>query len=123
MDVLLLDVAQTLEAAEVRLPGGEPVVTLGDPSQHQGPEESQGVEDDDLVGGEQEEEEEDETVPDLTPGPSIGRQGSAESSPTSSSNQGSSSPLRLETSSEIRGLASQLEDLQIRRTQGIGVGG
>lgn len=29
MDVLLLDIAETLEASEVRLPGGEPVINLG----------------------------------------------------------------------------------------------
>ncbi|KAG8415709.1 hypothetical protein J3458_009532 [Metarhizium acridum] len=127
MDVLLLDVAQTLEASEVRLPGGEPVVTLGDPSQYHSAKQSREGEDNDdddlrdLV-----EYEDDDDAPALAPGPSSARQGDMESSPTSAkspSNQESSSPLRLETSTELRGLASRLEDLNIARTRRIGVNG
>lgn len=124
MDVLLLDVAQTLEASEVRLPGGEPVVTLGDPSQCQEGKQPQNVaEDDDLADLV---DEEDEEAPELAAVARTASQGNVESSPLSNrstSNQGSSSPLRLDTSSELRGLASRLEDLNIARTQRIGVSG
>ncbi|PNY25443.1 Uncharacterized protein TCAP_04616 [Tolypocladium capitatum] len=65
MDVLLLDVAQTLEAAEVRLPGGEPVVTLGGSNQRAHSAGDAGAEEhedlDDLV-----EEESDDEPPQLT---------------------------------------------------------
>ncbi|OAQ61239.2 HET-s/LopB domain-containing protein [Pochonia chlamydosporia 170] len=123
MDVLLLDVAQTLEASEVRLPGGEPVVTLGDPSEYQEANQFRVGEDDEDLGDLVDEEEE---APALAAVPNATRHDNTGSSPTSlrsSSNQESSSPLRLETSSELRGLASRLEDLNIGRTQRIGVSG
>ncbi|KAF5138061.1 hypothetical protein E5D57_001841 [Metarhizium anisopliae] len=131
MDVLLLDVAQTLEASEVRLPGGEPVVTLGDPSQYHGAKQSKEGEDDDDDDDEDDlrdlvESEDDDDAPELAPVSSRARQGDTEGSPTSakgSSRQESSSPLRLETSTELRGLASRLEDLNIARTRRIGVSG
>ncbi|QPH02828.1 hypothetical protein C2857_007046 [Epichloe festucae Fl1] len=130
MDVLLLDVAQTLGASEVRLPGGEPVVMLGDPSE--------GVQrakhlvssaadfDDDpehLSDGEDEFE-----APEVAPVAKSTRKTDAEASPPpppprSISNQGSCSPMRLEMSRELRGPAHRLEDLNIGRTQRTGVGG
>ncbi|OAA50285.1 hypothetical protein NOR_00735 [Metarhizium rileyi] len=128
MDVLLLDVAQTLEASEVRLPGGEPVITLGDPSQDQGVNCSRKAEDDD--NGESrdlgEDEDEDGEAPSLAGVPKCARQISTESSPTSargSSSQGSSSPPRLEASGDLRVLTRRLEDLDMSQTQRIGVGG
>lgn len=48
MDVLLLDIAETLEAAEVRLPGGEPVVRMVGDSKDEGYHEPLVEEDPDL---------------------------------------------------------------------------
>ncbi|KAK2601969.1 hypothetical protein QQS21_004482 [Conoideocrella luteorostrata] len=125
MDVLLLDVAQALQASEVRLPGGEPVVTLRDASQAQASKMPlRTVEDGDLANLVMDEDDE---ALELAQGPGSTRRANVESSPTSSirsiSNQGSSSPMRLETSSELHGLTSRLEDLNIGRTQRIGVSG
>ncbi|POR31407.1 Uncharacterized protein TPAR_08372 [Tolypocladium paradoxum] len=124
MDVLLLDVAQTLEATEVRLPGGEPVVTLGDSTECANPGRAAGGEEhedlDDLVA-----EEDDDLPPQLTEMAARANRTPA-NSPSSIhglgvSNQGSSSPIRRETSSELRGLASRLDDLKIGRSRRIGV--
>ncbi|KHN97108.1 Protein kinase-like domain protein [Metarhizium album ARSEF 1941] len=116
MDVLLLDVAQTLEACEVRLPGGEPVVTRRDASQGEDEDEPG-----DLV------EYEGDEAPELAPTPPSARQRNAESSPTSvgtpSNQEPSCSARRLEPSTELRGLASRLEQLRPARTRRIGMSG
>ena len=115
MDVLLLDVAQTLEATEVRLPGGEPVVILGDSNERANSARDAGAgEDEDLDDLFVEEEEDDEPPPLMETAARV--KGSPANSASSihslsTSNQGSSSPMRLDTSSELRGLAGRLEDM------------
>lgn len=127
MDVMLLDVAQTLEASEVRLPGGEAIITLGEwevsDSVNKQPLHKRDMKRVELAEGG------DDDVPQLdgsTDSPQV-NSGRASRIPVASnggtSSQGSSSPLRLEASSEIRGLASRLEDLNLARTQRIGVSG
>ncbi|KAG6104235.1 hypothetical protein E4U31_002149 [Claviceps sp. LM219 group G6] len=121
MDVLLLDVAQTLDAAEVRLPGGgEPVVALEGPrlaTEHAGyvaktveDSHSDDVAEDMLAGGSGE----------VSPCYSVMKRTEiveAAATPTGSSRStsgyGSMTPIRLETSYEPRGLATRLEDLHI----------
>ncbi|KAJ6443768.1 het-s domain-containingprotein [Purpureocillium lavendulum] len=113
MDVLLLDVAQTLDASEVRLPGGEAVVALGDPTEAGRTSHKEAAEDDDedLDDLVEEEEDDESTAPQLVQG----------TQNVSLRGQGSTSPIRLETSSELRGLSSRLEDMKLGRTQRIGV--
>ncbi|KAG6046651.1 hypothetical protein E4U39_001161 [Claviceps sp. Clav50 group G5] len=117
MDVLLLDVAQTLDASEVRLPGGgEPVVALEGPRlalEQAGyvansVQDSDEVAEDMLAGGSGE----------VSPCYSVMKRtetGEAAATPTGSSQRtsgyGSTTPIRLETSYEPRGLATRLEDL------------
>ncbi|KAG5935670.1 hypothetical protein E4U59_005429 [Claviceps monticola] len=119
MDVLLFDVAQTLDASEVCLPGGsEPVVTLEGPRlalEHAGyvakiVGDSDEVAEDILAGGSGE----------ASPCYSVMKRTEtveAAATPTGSSRStsgyGSSTPIRLGTSYEPRGLATRLEDLQI----------
>ncbi|KAG5963709.1 hypothetical protein E4U58_003452 [Claviceps cyperi] len=120
MDMLLLDVAHALNASEVRLPGGgKPVVTLEGRRLAleragyvaQSAEDSDEVAEDMLAGGSGEASprysviERTETVePAATP----------TGSSRSTSGYGSTTPIRLETSCEPRGLlATRLEDLHI----------
>lgn len=101
MDVLLQDIAETLEACEIRLPGGEPVVTL--------PED---------LGDLLEEE------PDLPPrlvtslgaNEHDGRLGG-------SSEQNSSSPILLDPSSELAGLTSRFDEVSMGGKFRIGISG
>ncbi|UNI19343.1 hypothetical protein JDV02_005532 [Purpureocillium takamizusanense] len=115
MDVLLLDVAQTLEATEVRLPGGEPVVAFGDANESgllSREHDVKGAQEDSDDAVEQEHDEiEEDGVPELI----------QSTQNISLCEQGSASPIRLDTSSELRGLASRLEDMKLGRTQRIGV--
>lgn len=124
MDVLLLDVAQTLEATEVRLPGGEPVVILGDSNERANSARDAGAGEDEDLDDLVEEEEDDEPPP-LTETAARVKGSPANSASSihslSTSNQGSSSPMRLDTSSELRGLAGRLEDMNIGRTRRIGI--
>ncbi|KAG6083670.1 hypothetical protein E4U16_003662 [Claviceps sp. LM84 group G4] len=119
MDVLLLDVAQTLDASEVCLPGGvEPVVALEGPrlALEQAGYVAKTVQDsyevaEDMLAGESGE---------ASPCYSVLKHtetGEAAATPTGSSQRtsgyGSTTPIRLETSYELRGLATRLEDLHV----------
>ncbi|KAG6322263.1 hypothetical protein E4U22_000357 [Claviceps purpurea] len=122
MDVLLLDVAQTLDASEVCLPGGsEPVVTLEGPRLAledagyvaKSAEDSDEVAEDILAGGSG------ETSPyysvmKRTETVEVEAAATPTGSSRSTSGYGSSTPIRLETSYEPRGLDARLEDLHIR---------
>ncbi|QUC19110.1 uncharacterized protein UV8b_03351 [Ustilaginoidea virens] len=124
MDVLLLDVAATLHASEVRLPGGEPVVSVQDADQDQDVGKAKKDEDSD-ASAEDEEDEAAEMAAEMTPAT---WQVQADSSRAaayipSSSNQESPKPLRFETSGELPGLAGRLKDAKIGRTPRIGVSG
>jgi hypothetical protein len=61
MDVLLLDIAQTLEASEIRLPGGEPVVSIVHEREEKDDVDEDGDEDlEDLIKEELSDEDDDE---------------------------------------------------------------
>ncbi|KAM5351130.1 hypothetical protein ACJ41O_003853 [Fusarium nematophilum] len=136
MDVLLLDIAETLEAHEVRLPGGEPVVTLGGgpecPTTPEQRSSSRLDEDDDLQDLVEEEGPDDDDDQDLPPrlitsvGPAKDLPGSRKGPISSSctvSERDSSSPIRLETSSELGGLSGRLDEMSMSGSFGIGVSG
>ncbi|KAI5465389.1 hypothetical protein BGZ63DRAFT_479070 [Mariannaea sp. PMI_226] len=127
MDVLLIDIAETLEAREIKLPGGEPVVTLN--QEHHKSHEDQSSrhldEDlDDLV------EEEPEAEPELPPRLVISgltkdhaSHHHSDIASCSASDRESSSPIRLDTSSELGGLTSRFEEISVSGNFGIGVSG
>ncbi|KAK5989664.1 hypothetical protein PT974_07919 [Cladobotryum mycophilum] len=118
MDVLLLDIAQTLEATEVRLPGGEPVVTLeGGPveyhqSEHVPKREAHDDEDEDDSEEEEEHEEEarghDDNDNEDTPPALVRRMRSGVSSPHLSP-----SPSRLDISGELPSITRNLGNVSI----------
>ncbi|UKZ76955.1 hypothetical protein TrVFT333_004671 [Trichoderma virens FT-333] len=103
MDVLLLDIAQTLEATEVRLPGGEPVVMLHDPEEL---DHTRRLAEDheDALGEEGEEEEEYDMPPALVGQPSSPKR---IATPVTSS-----SPIILEVS-ELPGITRQMDSMKI----------
>ncbi|KAG5984998.1 hypothetical protein E4U55_002105 [Claviceps digitariae] len=127
MDIVLLDMAQTLAASEVRLPGGGPVVTLRD-SSHDLQEagylaSTVGDSDDevaeDMLVGKNGATSECATVAQGT------KRADTEAFSTNriTSKQEPSTPTRFETSTELRGLAARLEDLNIGSAPRIGVSG
>ncbi|KAH6606995.1 het-s domain-containing [Trichoderma cornu-damae] len=104
MDVLLLDIAQTLEATEVRLPGGEPVVMLNDPEELERARRANedcedGLEDE---GGEDEEY---DMPPALVGQPSNPKR---IATPVPSS-----SPIRLEVPPELQGITRKMDNMKI----------
>lgn len=114
MDVLFLDIAQTLEATEVRLPGGEPVITLTGRTNRNYSYKTQGVEDEDLddLVDEEGDEDDDDTAPSLV---NLIMTGSPHGGVSSHSldNNGSSSPLRLDVSTELQGITKKLDEVGI----------
>jgi hypothetical protein len=104
MDVLLLDIAQTLEASEVRLPGGEPVVMISDPEQHGSLQREE--EDGEEAFDEDNDEDEDEELPPLL----VGQPSSPKriASPTASS-----SPIRLEVPSKMDSITRKMDSIKI----------
>ncbi|KAL7943328.1 hypothetical protein V8C42DRAFT_328762 [Trichoderma barbatum] len=106
MDVLLLDIAQTLEATEVRLPGGEPVVMLHDPEEHDNARRL--AEDDEDPLGEEEEEEGEEEEYDMPP-VLVSRPSSPRRIKTPVT---SSSPIIMEVS-EMPGITRQMDGMNI----------
>ncbi|KAL9485374.1 hypothetical protein ACSS6W_004163 [Trichoderma asperelloides] len=104
MDVLLLDIAQTLEASEVRLPGGEPVVMLNVPVKHGS---LQREEDDreDAFDEEYEEDEEYDMPPALVGQPSSPKR--------IASPAASSSPIRLEVTPELQSITRKMDSIKI----------
>lgn len=119
MDVLLLDIAETLDACEVKLPGGEPIVTLENAGGLTRSEE--------LVKGLVEELSDDEdTSPRLSPtipAREVSTQRNKDVSSCSVSERGSSSPIRLEASTELGGLSNRLSEMSMSGSFGIGVSG
>ncbi|CAG1975136.1 unnamed protein product [Fusarium graminearum] len=120
MDVLLQDIADTLEAHEVKLPGGSAVVT------------SSVYKKQDLVEDDLEDllEEEQDLPPQLVGSPdpvraTAERRKSPQSDYSSrSSVRSSSSPIRLDTSSDLGGLSNRFEEaLSMSGSFGIGVSG
>ncbi|KAL7791580.1 hypothetical protein V8C37DRAFT_142471 [Trichoderma ceciliae] len=101
MDVLLLDIAQTLEATEVRLPGGEPVVMLNDPEErdHTRRLDQDGLEEEDEEDGEY------DMPPALVDQPSSPKR---IATPVTSS-----SPIRLEVPSELQGITRKMDSMKI----------
>lgn len=106
MDVLLLDIAQTLEATEVRLPGGEPVVMLHDPEELDNTRRL--AEDDDEALEEENEEEEEEEEYDMPPA-LVGQPSSPKRIATPVT---SSSPIILEVA-ELPGITRQMDGMKI----------
>lgn len=106
MDVLLLDIAQTLEATEVRLPGGEPVVMLNTEEL----DSTRRVEEDDALEeeGEEEEGEEEEEEYDMPP-VLVGEPSSPKRIPTPAT---SSSPIILDVA-EMPGLTRKMESMKV----------
>ncbi|RSM13119.1 hypothetical protein CEP52_002075 [Fusarium oligoseptatum] len=128
MDVLLLDIAETLDAHEVKLPGGEAVVSLGGvrgfaSKEAQMPQPG----DDDLEDLVEEETEEQDLPPRLITSVSTARDVSGSRkggiSSCTVSERGSSSPIRLETSSELGSLSNRFDEMSMSGSFGIGVGG
>ena len=126
MEVLLLDIAETLEASEIRLPGGEAAITMskveedcyseGDPhgKRVQDPED---FEDDD-------EEEQPPTLARTSPASrSISSHHHGRVSNHSTGTHGTSTPIRLETSSELGSLSGLLEEMSMSGSMRIGVSG
>ena len=145
MDVLLLDVAQTLEANEVRLPGGDPVISLKNPSDSitaddtevRGPKDPRDVLAAalaDLGSSSDEEDEEDNREDDLGDTPNIttvDREAlrnlsnqSLEGLNRSCSEQSSSSPIRMDMSMELPS-RSNMASIEVHAGRGprIGVSG
>lgn len=128
MDVLLLDIAETLDAHEIKLPGGEAVVSLG--GVHSYTSKDQQISqpgDDDLEDLVEEEADEQDLPPRLITSVSTARDVSGSRkggiSSCSVSERGSSSPIRLETSSELGSLSNRLDEMSMSGSFGIGVGG
>ncbi|KAF5020969.1 hypothetical protein F66182_7015 [Fusarium sp. NRRL 66182] len=130
MEVLLQDIAETLDAHEVKLPGGEPMVILGDDQAWATCKEHNVTEpDEDDLGDLVSEEEEEELPPQLvssSPGP-VKDSCSTRKSPLSSysgiSERSSSSPIRLDTSGDLSGLSNRFDEMSMSGSFGIGVGG
>ncbi|RFU76634.1 het-s domain-containing [Trichoderma arundinaceum] len=104
MDVLLLDIAQTLEATEVRLPGGEPVVMLNDPEELDHTQRVEGDCEEVLEDNEGEDEEYD------MPPALVGQPSSPKRIATPVT---SSSPIRLEVPSELQGITRKMDSMKI----------
>ncbi|KAH7329558.1 hypothetical protein B0I35DRAFT_420429 [Stachybotrys elegans] len=94
MDVLLLDIAETLEASEVRLPGGDIIVSLGDAEQCAPEEEGAAAE-----GCE-------ESTP--TGMPARPREACA-----ASSRSEATSPMALDSSEQIISMTNRLKDMNV----------
>lgn len=120
MDVMMLDIAQTLESSDVRLPGGEPVDLPGEEmgvaqSKRFGKmiassdEEPEGYDD----------EAEDDEFPQLVSG--VGSQSPSQCSgrSVSASKTGTGSPGSLAMSGELHKLASGLQDLKLGQRIGV----
>ncbi|KAH7170128.1 hypothetical protein EDB81DRAFT_636113 [Dactylonectria macrodidyma] len=127
MDMLLVDIAETLEAHEIKLPGGQPVVTMGGEKGSIALGEKQAQQpDEDLEDLVEEEPEDNDLPPQLTSltdtkdGPSHRQTGI---SSCSASERGSSSPIRLETSSEVGGITGRLDEMSLSGNLSIGVSG
>ncbi|RGP71517.1 protein kinase protein [Fusarium sporotrichioides] len=121
MDVLLQDIADTLEAHEVKLPGGSAVIASAISKKQA-----------DLVGEDLEdllEEEEQDLPPQLVSSPdpvraTAERRKSPQSNYSAGSERSSSSPIRLDTSSDLGGLPNRFEEaLSMSGSFGIGVSG
>ncbi|KAI8678946.1 hypothetical protein NCS55_00617200 [Fusarium keratoplasticum] len=128
MDVLLLDIAETLDAHEVKLPGGEAVVSLGGVHGYASRDQQMSQPgDDDLEDLVEEETEEQDLPPRLVTSVSTARDVSGSRkggiSSCTVSERGSSSPIRLETSSELGSLSNRLDEMSMSGSFGIGVGG
>ncbi|KEY73549.1 hypothetical protein S7711_03708 [Stachybotrys chartarum IBT 7711] len=106
MDVLLKDIAHTLEASEVRLPGGEAVVSLAGLAKEDRVRQAGEASDKDL---EDLVEDEEDTVPTFA----SASQRQSPQSASSRSGAKSTSPIMLDTSSQLRGLARRMEDMSI----------
>ncbi|KAF5002588.1 hypothetical protein FGRMN_272 [Fusarium graminum] len=126
MDILLQDIAETLEAHEVKLPGGQAVVTF-ESSQRAASKKKDAPEltEDDL---EDLLEEEGDLPPQLVSSPDpVRATASSRKSPLSSrsdiSDRSSSSPIRLDTSSDLGGLSNRLREMSVSSSFRIGVGG
>lgn len=129
MDVLLLDIAQTLEASHVKLPGGEAVVSLEDDETSPcraalGAMELESSQDQSLASA-SEDEDDDVTAPALVISNSSSKSASAHSlhSMTSRSrgDDQSSNPLRVSSRSDLSVLNGSMNDLRVSR--GIDVSG
>lgn len=123
MDILLLDVAETLGAAVVRLPGGEPEVILGEAddmaeirSRADERGELQNLHDDGDTGDEEEHPQLAERISSTMQPPGRCPQDLGVRSP-----HGASSPIRLDTSVELHGLTNKLEEMGVSPCRGIGV--
>ncbi|KAF5658447.1 hypothetical protein FHETE_9871 [Fusarium heterosporum] len=126
MDILLQDIAETLEAHEVKLPGGQAVVTF-ESSQRAASKKKDAPEltEDDL---EDLLEEEGDLPPQLVSSPDpVRATASSRKSPLSSrsdiSDRSSSSPIRLDTSSDLGGLSNRLREMSVSSSFRIDVGG
>lgn len=122
MDVLLLDIAQTLEATEIRLPGGEIVLNLAAANigkQTPGRQLADAL--DDLLLDQEAENQDDDATPALVQSlPESVTTTVHQSMPSRSiSDHSSSSPIRLERSGELPRMAS----ITIGAGRGINVGG
>lgn len=126
MDVLLLDIAETLEAREVKLPGGEAVVTIGEAEDILPPtkDDAYRADDEDLDDLVKEEEESPTDLREtLANTRSRSSQDQSRISSRSTSAHDSSSPIRMDTSSDIAGFTSRMSDLSLSGSHGIGVNG
>lgn len=128
MEVLLLDIAETLEASEIRLPGGEPAVTMGQVEEDcysEGDPNGKRVEGAD--GYEEIEDEDDDEPPALAKTSPASRSISSHRhghvSSHSTGTHGTSTPIRLETSSQLVGLSGLLEEMNMSGSMRIGVSG
>jgi hypothetical protein len=115
MDVLLLDIAQTLNASEIRLPGGDVVVSLRDQTSggihEQQPPLSAGNESGD-------EEADDDLPPELIPTFSVRRNSPGDKhqsldKPLAEGPNSAPTSRRLEVPGEMSSLASRLEDITV----------
>ena len=126
MDVLLVDIAQTLEASEIRLPGGDVVVSLAELDQMAKASQVQGDDDQD-DSSELEADDDDETAPTLVSIPAATKSASThslhslESQGSNRSPRGSPDPVQAVKSKDVGVLSRSMNDLRIDR--GIGVSG
>lgn len=128
MDVLMLDIAQTLEATEVRLPGGEIVVNLGATSTskqaERDPAQQLADELNNLSSDNESDISDNEAPPELVhalPGAISSPNTSHQSA--SASGSGSSSPLRLDRSGELPRLTARMNSMNIGGSRRIDVSG
>ncbi|RDA90623.1 hypothetical protein CP533_2787 [Ophiocordyceps camponoti-saundersi (nom. inval.)] len=116
MDVLLLDVAQTVDATEVKLPGGEPFEIIRDTGGHGG--KSKAEEQTMTMGSEKSRCEERVQAAQMT----LGMMHSSTGMPRLTMNQQDASKLvGLGQTSEFEGLANKMEELSIGKCQRVGV--